>query len=57
MAIILGTGAFRYEVVDDWAKLPPGQEFNADVAGGGGRRAGPRVRVQPRRASDGRVRP
>ena len=32
MAIILGTGAYRYEVVDNWAKLPPGQEFNADVA-------------------------
>ena len=32
MPVILGTGAFRYEVVDNWAKLPPGQEFNADVA-------------------------
>src|SRR5436190_2113713 len=32
MPIILGTGAYRYEVVDDWAKLPPGREFNADVA-------------------------
>src|SRR5437870_5139779 len=32
MAIILGTGAYRYEVVDNWAKLPPGREFNADVA-------------------------
>ena len=32
MAIILGTGAHRYEVVDGWAKVPPGQEFNADVA-------------------------
>ena len=32
MAIILGTGAYRYEVVDNWAKLPPGQEFDADVA-------------------------
>src|SRR5437762_27323 len=32
MAIILGTGAHRYEVVDNWARLPPGQEFNADVA-------------------------
>ena len=32
MAVILGTGAYRYEVVDDWAKLPPGREFNADVA-------------------------
>jgi hypothetical protein len=30
--VILGAGAFRYRVVDDWAKLPPGQEFNADVA-------------------------
>src|SRR5947207_4700429 len=32
MPVILGTGAYRYEVVDDWAKLPPGREFNADVA-------------------------
>ena len=32
MTVILGTGAYRYEVVDNWAKLPPGQEFNADVA-------------------------
>src|SRR5215467_104837 len=32
MAEILGTGAYRYEIVNDWAKLPPGQEFNADVA-------------------------
>jgi DNA-binding beta-propeller fold protein YncE len=32
MAVILGAGAYRYEVVEGWAKLPPGQEFNADVA-------------------------
>ena len=32
MAVILGTGAYRYEVVDNWVKLPPGREFNADVA-------------------------
>src|SRR5436309_13435747 len=32
MPIILGTGAYRYQVVDAWAKLPPGREFNADVA-------------------------
>src|SRR4030095_7501354 len=32
MAVILGSGSYRYEVVDDWAKLPPGREFNADVA-------------------------
>jgi sugar lactone lactonase YvrE len=32
MPVILGTGAYRYEVVDTWAKLPPGQEFDADVA-------------------------
>src|SRR5262245_48983740 len=32
MTVTLGTGAHRYEVVDDWAKLPPGREFNADVA-------------------------
>src|SRR5262245_66579766 len=32
MAVILGTGEFRYEVVEGWAKLPPGREFNADVA-------------------------
>jgi hypothetical protein len=32
MPVILGVGAYRYEVVDGWAKLPPAQEFNADVA-------------------------
>ncbi len=32
MAVILGTDGYRYEVVDGWAKLPPGYEFNADVA-------------------------
>ena len=32
MSVILGTEGFRYRVVDDWAKLPPGMEFNADVA-------------------------
>ena len=32
MAVILGTGAYRFEVHDRWAKLPPEQEFNADVA-------------------------
>ena len=30
--VILGSGPYRYRVVDDWAKLPPGREFNADVA-------------------------
>jgi DNA-binding beta-propeller fold protein YncE len=28
----LGTDLYRYEVDDGWAKLPPGMEFNADVA-------------------------
>ena len=32
MSVMLGTDGFRYRVVDDWAKLPPGYEFNADVA-------------------------
>jgi hypothetical protein len=32
MAVVLGTDGFRYEVQDGWAKLPPGMEFNADVA-------------------------
>ena len=32
MAVILGSGTHRYEVVEGWAQLPPGQEFNADVA-------------------------
>jgi DNA-binding beta-propeller fold protein YncE len=32
MPVMLGTGVHRYEVVDDWAKLPPGREFDADVA-------------------------
>src|SRR4051794_8971746 len=32
MSVVLGTEGYRYEVQDDWAKLPPGYEFNADVA-------------------------
>ena len=32
MPAVLGAGDYRYEVHDDWAKLPPGREFNADVA-------------------------
>ena len=32
MAVVLGTDGYRYEVSDNWAKLPPGMEFNADVA-------------------------
>jgi hypothetical protein len=32
MPVVLGSGAYRYEVHDRWAKLPPGREFNADVA-------------------------
>ena len=32
MPVILGSGEYRYEVHDHWAKLPPGREFNADVA-------------------------
>ena len=32
MAVVLGTEGYRYEVRDNWAKLPPGMEFNADVA-------------------------
>ncbi len=32
MSVVLGTDGFRYQVVDDWAKLPDGWAFNADVA-------------------------
>src|SRR6516165_11502185 len=32
MPVILGTDGYRYEVSEGWAKLPPGMEFNADVA-------------------------
>ena len=32
MAVVLGTDGYRYEVNEGWAKLPPGMEFNADVA-------------------------
>ena len=32
MPAILGTDDFRYEIAEDWAKLPPGYQFNADVA-------------------------
>ena len=31
MSVILGSGEFRYRVVEDWAKLPDGWEF-MDVA-------------------------
>ena len=31
MPVILGTGQYRYEVADNWAKLPDGWEF-LDVA-------------------------
>ena len=31
MSVILGSGDFRYRVVEDWAKLPDGWEFR-DVA-------------------------
>ena len=32
MSVVLGTDGYRYEVVDDWAKLPPGFEIKADCA-------------------------
>ena len=32
MSVVLGTDGYRYEVAEGWAKLPPGYEFNADVA-------------------------
>jgi hypothetical protein len=32
MSVVLGADGYRYEVDDGWAKLPPGMEFNADVA-------------------------
>src|SRR5262249_46873474 len=32
MPVVLGTDGYRYEVAENWAKLPPGMEFNADVA-------------------------
>ena len=32
MSVILGTDGFRYQVVDDWAKLPEGWKWDADVA-------------------------
>jgi len=35
VSVMLGTGVHRYEAVSGWAKLPPGYEFNADVAGVG----------------------
>jgi hypothetical protein len=27
MAIIVGSGDFKYRIVEDWAKLPPGWSF------------------------------
>jgi len=32
MAVMLGTDGYRYQVVDDWAKLPDGWKWDADVA-------------------------
>jgi hypothetical protein len=32
MSIVLGTDGYRYEIVDDWAKLPPGFALDADCA-------------------------
>ncbi len=32
MAVMLGTDGYRYQVVDDWAKLPDGWQWDADVA-------------------------
>jgi hypothetical protein len=32
MSVILGTDGYRYEVVENWAKLPDGWAFDADVA-------------------------
>ncbi len=34
MSAIVGSGDFRYRIVDDWAKLPDGWQFG-DVAGVG----------------------
>jgi NHL repeat len=32
MTVMLGKEGYRYEVVEDWARLPPGIRLNADVA-------------------------
>ena len=34
MNTIFGSGEYRYRIVDDWAKLPPGWRLG-DVAGDG----------------------
>jgi hypothetical protein len=34
MSAIFGSGEYRYRIVDDWAKLPPGWRLG-DVAGVG----------------------
>ena len=33
MSVILGSGAHRYKVIENWAKLPPEFELSADVGG------------------------
>ena len=48
--VVLGAGAYRYEVIDDWAKLPPGLRVQRRRGRGRRRRAGPRLRVQSRRS-------
>ena len=54
--LAVGSGEFRYRVVEDWAKLP--RRLGVQGRGGGRRRRRrQRLRVQSRRAPDGRVRP
>ena len=52
--IVLGTGAHRYEVVERLGQAAAGAGVQRRRRRGRRGRAGPRLRVQPRRASDGR---
>src|SRR3954451_14005702 len=35
MAAIVGSGEYRYRIIEDWAKLPDGWSFKEGAAGGG----------------------
>ena len=56
MTTTMGSGDYRYEAVENWAKLPPGWSFK-EIGSVGVRPQRQCLRLQPRRAPDDRVRP
>ena len=45
MSIIVGTGEYRYRIVEDWAKLPDGWSFKEVAARSEERRVGKECRL------------